>query len=466
MPITPQQAKAELARRELAKRGISLEQPSQILPEQITQSPDVQLMAEWLRNMPFGKRISSLMSGQPLENIEQTLSAIPEPQSKTFGMAVGKALPDIAMATPFMRGAGLIPKIPAFAKTALGLGTYAGTKAAAQKRPILPSAGMGALAGAGFHGASRLGATLIPSFIPGAERIGSALGGYATGKILSPQEDKEALFYGAMGGMFPSKRIQPTEQTTKLAENLINYVLKPSKSLREFGKSPARAVVKEGLWGRNVADLDNKTQIKLNELNTYKDRLKFEAKNMGVTVDLAKNKVFQPLSNLLTELQKAPESNATSINNITKNLNDLLAPQGKFRQLNSVSIDEAYNIRDIVNNLKPTGIFNTQSEAMTSKALHQVYHNIAEAINISGISPNLKLTNRRISDLISLKEAINDASNRNPSYWRMLPFPLMVGYALKGPLGVASGLATLAAETTAGATTISKIMGKKYPKVK
>ena len=69
---------------------VSLEEPQQILPEQITQSPDVQLMANWLRNIPFGKRISSIASGQPLENIERTLSAIPEPESKTFGMAVGK----------------------------------------------------------------------------------------------------------------------------------------------------------------------------------------------------------------------------------------------------------------------------------------------------------------------------------------------------------------------------------------
>ena len=415
-------------------------------------------------SLPFGKRMVSMFPNA--EQIQQQMETTPRPQGflPSFARGAGAIAPDLAMSAPFMRGAKYIPKIPAIVRSALGFGAYGGTKASVQGEPILPSALSSGLSAALFHGAGRLGATAIPKFIPGAERLGSALGGGIAGQLTGGEEGM-ALGTG-LGALYPATRIQSTEQSTKMAEGLVNYVLKPSKSLREFGKSPARAVVKEGLWGRNIADLDNKTQTRLNELNTYKDRLKFEAKNMGVTVNLAKNKVFQPLSDLLTELQKAPESNTTAINNITKNLNDLLAPQGKFRQLNNVSIDEAYNIRDIVNNLKPTGIFNTQSEAMTSKALHQVYHNIAEAINTSGISLDLKLTNKRMSDLITLKEAINDASNRNPSYWRMLPFPLMVGYALKGPLGVVSGLATLAAETTPGATTISKILGKKYPKIK
>ena len=204
MPITAQQARAELARRELDRRS---QQPTQqVLPEQVTQNPDVQLIANWLRNIPFGRRVSSIASGQPLENIDKTLGVIPEPQSKSFGMTVGKALPDIAMAIPFMRGAGLlsqIPKlgkyIPAIAKTATGLGTYAGTKAAAQNQPVIPAALSGAASGAVFHGAGRLGATALQK-LPMGERLGSALGGYTTGKVLNPQDDKEAMFYGAKIG--------------------------------------------------------------------------------------------------------------------------------------------------------------------------------------------------------------------------------------------------------------------------
>ena len=406
MPITPQQAKAELARRELARRGVSLEEPQQtILPEQITQSPDVQLMANWLRNMPFGQRIASMASGQPLENIQQTLSAIPEPQSKTFGMAVGKTLPDIAMATPFMRGAGMIPKIPAFLKTALGLGTYAGTKAAAQKRPILPSAGMGALAGAGFHGISRLGATLIPKSIPGAERIGSALGGYATGKILSPQEDKEALFYSAMGGMFPSKRIQGSEGATKFAKSIVQYALKPSKITKQYGADPVEGIVKEGILGKNWQDTSDKVQVRLGELVEYRDRMKIDANNRNVKVNYSKDKVFKPIEELRTKLAKDPEYHATEIESLDRIIKSL----SENIDLKNMNIDQAYELRDRLNMMKPSGIFNRISQTFISDALHQVYHNMVQAINTSGVSPELKTVNKRMQNLISAEKAINDA---------------------------------------------------------
>lgn len=178
-----------------------------ILPSKITQNPDIQLMGNWLKQIPFGRRLSSIASGKSLEDIDKTLEAIPEPQSKTLGMAAGKALPDIAMATPFMRGAGLIPKIPAIAKTAAGLGTYAGIKAKSQNQPVVPAAIGGATSGALFHGLSKVGATALQK-LPAGKRIGSALGGYATGKTLNPDEDKEAMFYGAMGGMFPSSKLK------------------------------------------------------------------------------------------------------------------------------------------------------------------------------------------------------------------------------------------------------------------
>ena len=97
--------------------------------------------------------------------------------------------------------------------------------------------------------------------------------------------------------------------------------------------------------------------------------------------------------------------------------------------------------------------------------MRESYHNIVNSINESGISPNLKQTNRRISDLIGAKQAIEDASSVNPSYWRMLPLPLILGRVIQGPLGLATGLGTLAAETVPGSTGIAKIISKKYSKI-
>lgn len=457
----------------LASQQSLPQQSQQILPSQITQNPDVQLMASWLRNIPFGQRVSSVVSRQPLENIQRTLSAIPEPQSKTLGMAIGKALPDIAMATPFMRGAGLLGKIPkigrfipSIAKTTTGLGAYSGIKAKAQNQPVLPATLQGMGSGALFHGAGKIGASLIPPIIPGAERIGSALGGYATGKLLNPQEDKEAMFYGAIGGIFPSQRFQGSPIAQKTAEQIIKYALKPKKSLYEFKKSPERAITQEGIMGKDFDTIDKKAEVRLNQLNQYKDRLKFEAKNMGITVDLAKNQVFKPISKLLTEFQKMPESHASDIKTISNILSDLLMPQGKFRKLNKITIDEAYELRDMVNSLKPSGIFNTQSEAMLSKALHQTYHNIVEAINISGISPNLKQINIRISDLITAREAIQDATNRNPNIFRFIPIGMFgLGLGAKNPFLIGAAIASEAIQKPLVATGISKAISTKYPKI-
>jgi hypothetical protein len=459
MPITAQQARAELARRELERR--SQQSTQQVLPEQVTQNPDVQLMANWLRNIPFGlgQRISSMASGQPLENIQKTLGAIPEPQSKSFGMAVGKALPDIAMATPFMRGAGLIPKIPGIAKTALGLGAYSGAKAAGQNQPVIPSALSGAATGAVFHGAGRLGATAIPKSIPGAERIGSALGGYVTGKALSPQDDKEAMFYGAMGGMFPSSKIQSIEPT-KLAKSVVNYSLKPDKSSKKFGADPVEGIVKEGILGKNWQETGEKVQTRINELQDYKNRVKLDAKNNQARIDYTD--VFNPLFELRNELLKDPKPHASIIKEIDTKIESL----GKGINLRSLDIDTAFDLQSRVKRLEPTQ-FDRVSTKEVAKKLRQVYHSMGEAIkNNPQVSPELRTTLKRIHNLSAAQEAITDAKNRNSGVWNLIPMG-MFGYGVMShnPLiaGLVAGRAAL--KTPAVSTGISKIISSKYPKI-
>jgi len=424
-------------------------------------------------NVPFGKRLAQMgdvameyYTGKTPTPTQDIYSSMPKPEGFTeqFASGLGQVAPDLAMSSPFMKGAGLIPKLPAIAKQALGFGTYGGTKAAIEGKPIANEAlgygGSAALFGVG----GKVGSSLIPKALPFGERIGSAIGGGLTGAATG-EESSMALGAG-LGALYPSSRIRPNEQSTKVAEGLINYVLRPSKQLKKYA-NPASAVAKEGLWGRNIADLESKADIRLGELNDLKNNIKSDARNNNVTVDLAKHKVFQPIHDLMTELGKAPESNSNLINSITKNLNDIFSPSGKFRKLNNLSIDAAYEMRDLVNSLKPSLWKGSSSgEVRLANALRQTYHNIAEAINNSGISPELKTTNKRITDLIALKSAIEDASKANPSYWRILPFPIMVGYGIGGPLGVASGIGTLAAETIPGATTISKFISQKYPKLK
>ena len=464
--VTPQQARQELARRELAKRQAISSGASGTWEADYSKKIIPQFITGLAESLPFGKTVTrggtKLPSGIPLEEFPRPQGFLP-----SFARGLGEVAPDLAMSSPFMRGAGLIPKIPQIARAAIGFGAYGGTKAAIQGEPIIPSALSSAGSAALFHGAGRVGATALQK-LPFGERVGSAIGGGIVGKLIGGEEGM-ALGTG-LGGLYPATKIGPTEYSTRLAKNLINYRLKPSKSLKKYA-DPAEGIVKEGLWGRNIADLESRIDIRLNQLNDFKDNLKQDARNLNVTVNLAKNKTFQPIHDVLLELQKAPESHKGLINQIMLHLTDIFTKQGKFRKLNNLTIDDAYEIRNIVNGLKPNlWKGSTVGEVKLGNALRESYYKINEAINDSGVSPELKLANKRISNLIAAKNAVTDASKANPSYWRLLPLPIMLGGmasgAMGGPAGIALGLGTLAGETVPGSTLIGKMISQKYPKIK
>lgn len=447
----------ELINRELANRQ-GQEIPQQFSQEELSSKMIPQLTKGLYESLPFGKKAVSMLPNA--QQIQQLMETIPRPQGflPSFARGAGAVAPDLAMSSPFMRTAGLIPKIPAIVKSALGFGAYGGAKAAMQGEQILPSALSSAGSAALFHGAGKLGATALQK-LPFGERIGSALGGGLAGQVTGGEEGM-ALGLG-LGALYPATKLQPTEQTSRMAETLINYRLKPSKSIKKY-TNPARGISREGLWGKNIADLESKVDMRLGELNNYKDSMKTEAKNLGVIVNLNKTKALKPIYEVLTELQKAPESHAPLIEAINRNIRDI----ERFGDLSKLPIDKAYELRDLITSLKPSIWKGSNAgEVRISNALRESYHNIVNSINESGISPDLKQTNKRISDLIGAKQTIEDASKANPSYWRMLPLPLMIGYGIQGPLGALAGAGTLAAETVLGTTGISKMLSKKYLKV-
>jgi hypothetical protein len=252
-----------------------------ILPEKITQSPDVQLMAHWLRNIPFGQRMASVVSGQPLRNIQQTLSSIPEPQARTFGMALGKALPDIAMATPVMRGAGLlgqIPRvgkfIPPIAKTTAGLSAYSGIKAKAQRQPVAPAIIGGVGQGLLFGGLSKLGATTIPSRIPFAERLGSALGGATAGAIIGGTPE-ETAFFGALGAIFPNQKMT----VSKLRDYAGNKVNLTRQGAKQY-------------WRREVNAYGNS----INLLTTDRQPITLDPLMQKMTQQMIERRLYDPIN--------------------------------------------------------------------------------------------------------------------------------------------------------------------------
>ncbi len=164
----------------------------------------------------------------------------------------GQVLPDIFMATPALRMAGMLKKarfVPRLlrtgtAATAAGMGAYSGGRAAIQGEEVLPAVVSGATAGAVMHGLGKVGVTAIPKRLPFAERIGTAAGGYAAGKILSPEDDSNAAFLAGTGAMFPAKRL-------------------PTALLKEF---PARTARGFERTGATIAGVEPETLSRTREL--------------------------------------------------------------------------------------------------------------------------------------------------------------------------------------------------------
>jgi len=453
MAITPQQARQELARRELARRELARRE-QQPQPELYPNKIIPQFTKGLYENLPFGKRIVGMLPNAP--QIEQLQAETARPQGflPMFARGVGSVAPDLAMSSPFMRGAGLIPKIPGIAKAGLGFGAYGGTKAAVQGEPIVPSALSSAGSAALFHGAGKIGAGVVPQF---GGRLGSALGGATAGAITGGEEGM-ALGAG-LGALYPSQPYQ--KQTQKLAETAINYYLKPSKTLKKYA-NPAQAITKEGIAGFNLDTIDRKADIRLGELKEARDRIKTDIRNSDAEINLKENKALKPLWDLWVELNKDPLSHRTEIKALERNLTDL-----ESKDLGKLNIDQAYDFIDRINNLKPSGIFTKTSTAKINSALHETYHNVREAINKADISNDLKSINKRMSDLIAAKQAINDAVNKNGLNTRFLP----IGFGLYGVTTGNPILATMVGteevlRTPGGSSFIGKMLSTKYPKVK
>ena len=165
-------------------------------------------------NVPFGKRVVSMLPRS--EEIQQTMLETPSPEGKLAkaGALTGAVAPMLATTAPFLKGASLLPKVPGLVKTGLGLGAASGVQAAARNEPVIPAAARGFGTGLVLGGAEKLGASVIPRAIPGAERIGSAAAGAVTGGVLSPEGEKleGAALQAGLGFLTPATRFKSFEK--------------------------------------------------------------------------------------------------------------------------------------------------------------------------------------------------------------------------------------------------------------
>jgi len=219
-------------------------------------------------NLPFGKRVIGALPNAA--QIQANLQATPPPKgfAGKAGAITGAVAPNLAVSAPILKGAGFIPKVPGLVKSAIGLGVAGGVQAAGRNEPIIPATAKGAATGLAFGAAGKAGASLIPRQIPGAERIGSALGGAAVGAVAAPEGEKlkGALLTGGLGAIAPSKRINVLNKAQIRVNNAIDQGIskgiRPSVSGKrtftqaESAKNNQREAVK--------TIVENKEQIQLN----------------------------------------------------------------------------------------------------------------------------------------------------------------------------------------------------------
>ncbi|MCK9370608.1 hypothetical protein M0R04_11920 [Candidatus Dojkabacteria bacterium] len=192
------------------------ETPLMTLKKKFAETPESRqamgTVATFAKGIPFLKRALSLATGKPLEEVNRVINEL-EPQPQGVGeqlqKGVGQTALTLAMANPFLKGAGAITQIPKFLRPAAGFGAFEGARAISQgDEPIMP-----AISGAGsalaFGAGGRLGASLIPRGVPFAETLGSILGGAGVGNILSPEGEKVAgtTLGAGFGALVPSKRV-------------------------------------------------------------------------------------------------------------------------------------------------------------------------------------------------------------------------------------------------------------------
>ncbi len=214
-------------------------QPRGNLQDQIMQN-----IAQFGKNAysvtPFAKRIGQLQSlvtgGQV--NADDIYKDVGNPQGvlQNISAMAGQMAPQIAMATPFMKGANVLAaganeairnsipniggKIAAgivnspMIRGAAGLGSYAGAKTAlmgGNGQEISDATTQGIQQGIIYGALGKLGATFMPAKIFGkyAETAGSAVGGAIAGALTSTGGDNataQALFQGGLAALTPEEK--------------------------------------------------------------------------------------------------------------------------------------------------------------------------------------------------------------------------------------------------------------------
>lgn len=182
---------------------------------------------------PFAKRIAQLTGS----GADEIYAQVGQPQGvlENISALAGQMAPQIALATPFMKGSNIllagaqdaikanmpnmVGKVAGgivgspMVRGAAGLGVYSGTKKyleGGDGQEITDATTEGLTQGLIYGALTKMGATLVPKKLPFAETAGSAVGGAIAGAMTSSGDKDEkaaATFLGGLAALTPEERM-------------------------------------------------------------------------------------------------------------------------------------------------------------------------------------------------------------------------------------------------------------------
>lgn len=217
-----------------------------------------------------------------------------------------------------------------------------------------------------------------------------------------------------LAGTALGKGKQVVAQKTKIGlENysarIINSYIKPQLKFFEYGKNAGRGVAREGIVANSIDDLTNKVSAKVDELGSLINTETQKVQGSTQIDDLFKN-----IDNTITNLKKAPNTNAHLI---TK-LNGIKADVINYLETELSGWKEAYNIAD-ANQLLELKRFigglarftgNESDDKIVNMPLKMTYGSLKSKLNTLAKKSGIDLSNlnERFADLITAKVALEN----------------------------------------------------------
>jgi hypothetical protein len=257
--------------------------------------------------------------------------------------------------------------------------------------------------------------TVGKSVIPRALEMGAISAGFSASENIRKGENalnNTGLSFG-VGMAFPfagtatSKVVQSLPgQKLKMAEKVVNSLIKPLLKDFSYGKNPGRGVATEGIVFNSLEEGAVKIGDRLKLIGSQMDKIANSKK--GEIIDISD--VLSPIDKAIAEAQKTPRTNSALISRLQDAKDDLMGvvrdETGEVvfqKDLSNMTFQEVLDFKRTVGDItKFTG--NASDDKLANTALKSVYGGAKTAVNKA--APEMAGLNERWANLKSAEIAI------------------------------------------------------------